>query len=116
MQLCVESWTIDANYLLITGCKLPSYYLLYPHNTNVFGRYSEIGLSIGVSVCLPLQGQHYEVRVSVNLISVGLHSTHRVGMGLGFGISGVKKSTCAVASNKEQFDPTSPSPKNVCSC
>ena len=35
-------------------------------------------------------------------------------MGLGLGISGVKKSTCGVALNKEQFDPTSFSPKNVC--
>ena len=43
---------------------------------------------------------------------MGLHSVHLVGMGLG--ISGDNKSTSGVASHKEQFDPTSSSPKNVC--
>ena len=44
---------------------------------------------------------------------MGLHSLHLVCMGLGLGVCGVKKSTCGVALNKEQFDPTSSSTKNV---
>ena len=44
---------------------------------------------------------------------MGLNSVLLVGIGLGLGISGVKKSTCGVALNKEQFDLTSSSSKNV---
>ena len=50
---------------------------------------------------------------SVHLVSVVLHSVHVVCMGLGLGISVVKKLICGVALNKEQFDPTSSSPKKV---
>ena len=60
----------------------------------------------------PLKGRHFEV--GVYLVSMGLHSIHLVGMWLGLGISGVKKSTCEVAFNKEQFNPTGFSPKKVC--
>ena len=63
------------------------------------------------SVCPSLQGKRCEVRASVHLVSMGLHSVHLVGMGLG--ISGVKKSTLRVALNKEQFDPTSSFHKNI---
>ena len=42
------------------------------------------------SACLPLWGRHFEVRISVHLVSMGLHSVHLVGMGLGLGICGVK--------------------------
>ena len=65
------------------------------------------------SVCSPLGGGHCGVRVSVHLVCMGLHSVHLVGMGLGLGISGVKKSTRGVAFNKEQFNPTTSSPKNI---
>ena len=63
------------------------------------------------SVCPPLEGGHCGIRVSVQLVCMGLHSVHVVCMGLG--ISGVKKSTSGDALNKEQFDPTSFSPENV---
>ena len=64
-----------------------------------------------MSVCPPLGGGHCGVRVSVHLVCMGLYSVHLVGMG--FGISGVKKSTSGVTLIKEQFDPTSSPPKNV---
>ena len=60
--------------------------------------------------------QHCEVRVNEHLVSMELHFVHLVRMGLGLGISGVKKSTCGVALNKEQFDPTSSSTENVRLC
>ena len=60
-----------------------------------------------LSVHPPLRGQHCEVRVNAQFVSMGLHSVHLVVMGLGLRISGVKKSTCGVTLNKEQFDPTS---------
>ena len=43
------------------------------------------------SVRSPLRGIQSEVRLSVHLVSMGLHSIHLVGMGLGLGIVGVKK-------------------------
>ena len=85
---------------------------------NVFGSIFESAClsfcpCVRPSVCLPLRGRHCEVRVSVRLVSMGWHSVHLVGMGLGLGIGGVKRSACGVALNKEPLDPTSFSPKSV---
>ena len=71
-----------------------------------------VGVYWNQPVCPPLRGGHREVIVSVHLVSImELNSVYLVGIGLG--ISGVRKSTCGVALNKEKFDPTSSSPKNV---
>ena len=53
------------------------------------------------SVCPPLRCRHCEVSLSIYLVSMGLHSVHLVGIELGLGINGVKKSICGVALNKE---------------
>ena len=68
---------------------------------NVFGGYIGISLSVRPYV------RYCEVRVSVHLVSVGSHSIHLVGIGLGLGISVFSKSACRVALNKEHFNPTS---------
>ena len=60
------------------------------------------------SVCLPLGGGHCGVRVSVHLVCMRLHSVHLVGMGLGLGISGVKKSSSGFHWMKSNSTPQVP--------
>ena len=95
------------------NCVIVCLFFLYAP-TSIDRGHLVFGPSIYPSICPPLQGRHCEVRVSVHLVCMGLRSIHLVFIGLG--ISGVKKSTCGVALNKEQFHPKSSSPKSLSVC